>query len=114
MTGRRRKQAEAGGIAVDRLRSIVERVERLEEERKALAEDIKVVYAEAKAAGFHVKAVKQIVRDRRADLAAWKDFQAALRQYRAALGMLADAPLGEAALAGASSTLAGAAPRGSA
>jgi uncharacterized protein (UPF0335 family) len=46
------QDAEVGGIAVDRLRSIIERVERLEEERKALGDDIKDIFAEAKSAGF--------------------------------------------------------------
>ena len=45
-------ESEVGGIAADRLRSIIERVERLEEERKALADDIKDIFAEAKSAGF--------------------------------------------------------------
>ncbi|KXV69888.1 hypothetical protein AD952_14045, partial [Acetobacter cerevisiae] len=48
---------QVGGIAADRLRSIIERVERLEEERKALAEDIKDVFTEAKSAGFDVRTV---------------------------------------------------------
>jgi uncharacterized protein (UPF0335 family) len=46
---------EVGGIAGDRLRSIIERIERLEEERKSLGDDIKDIYAEAKSAGFDVK-----------------------------------------------------------
>ncbi|MFN3449860.1 MAG: GapR family DNA-binding domain-containing protein, partial [Roseococcus sp.] len=52
---------EVGGIAADRLRSIVERIERLEEERKALASDIKDIYAEAKSAGFEVKVIRQLI-----------------------------------------------------
>ena len=52
---------EVGGIAVDRLRSIIERIERLEEERKALANDIKDIYAEAKSAGFDVKVVRTLI-----------------------------------------------------
>ena len=53
--------AEVGGIAADRLRSIVERIERLEEERKGLADNIKDIFAEAKSAGFDVKVVRQII-----------------------------------------------------
>ena len=49
---------EAGGIAVDRLRKIVERIERLEEERKGLASDIRDIYAEAKSAGFDVPVIR--------------------------------------------------------
>ncbi|MEW9275234.1 DUF2312 domain-containing protein [Gluconobacter oxydans] len=51
---------QTGGIAADRLRSIIERVERLEEERKALAGDIKDIFSEAKSAGFDVKIIKQM------------------------------------------------------
>ena len=54
-----------GGIAADRLRSIVERVERLEEERKGLAGDIKDIFTEAKSAGFDVKVLRQIIRIRK-------------------------------------------------
>ena len=54
-----------GGIAADRLRSIVDRIERLEEERKALGGDIRDIYAEAKSAGFDVKVLRQLIRVRR-------------------------------------------------
>ena len=53
-------EAKTGGIAADRLRSLVERIERLEEERKALGSDIKDIYAEAKSAGFDVKVLRQL------------------------------------------------------
>ncbi|MXV58434.1 GapR family DNA-binding domain-containing protein, partial [Saccharibacter sp. EH70] len=54
-----------GGIAADRLRSIVERVERLEEERKALGSDIRDIFTEAKSAGFDVKVIKEIIKIRK-------------------------------------------------
>ncbi|HET6236450.1 MAG TPA: GapR family DNA-binding domain-containing protein, partial [Acetobacteraceae bacterium] len=54
--------AKTGGIAADRLRSLVERIERLEEERKALGSDIRDIYAEAKSAGFDVKVLRQLIR----------------------------------------------------
>ncbi len=57
--------ASHGNIAADRLRSIVERIERLEEERKALGSDIKDIYAEAKSAGFDVKVLRQLIRLRK-------------------------------------------------
>ena len=63
---------EVGGIAVDRLRSIIERVERLEEERKALASDIKDIFAEAKSAGFDVKVVRQIISSARRSRPRWR------------------------------------------
>jgi uncharacterized protein (UPF0335 family) len=78
---------QVGGIAADRLRSIVERVERLEEERKALASDIKDVFAEAKSAGFEVKVIRQIIRIRRQEPMEVETEQALLDLYRRALGM---------------------------
>jgi uncharacterized protein (UPF0335 family) len=80
-------EAEVGGIAADRLRSIVERIERLEEERKALAGDIKDIYAEAKSAGFDVKVVRQIISIRRKEPAEVEEQETLLDLYRRALGM---------------------------
>ena len=59
--------ADIGGVAADRLKTIVERIERLEEEKSALTADIREVYAEAKGTGFDVKALRQIVRLRKMD-----------------------------------------------
>ncbi|MGB0684139.1 MAG: DUF2312 domain-containing protein [Magnetovibrionaceae bacterium] len=59
--------AETGGIAADRLRSFIERIERLEEEKAALAQDIKEVYAEAKSTGFDTKVMRQVIRLRKMD-----------------------------------------------
>jgi uncharacterized protein (UPF0335 family) len=78
---------EVGGIAADRLRSIVERIERLEEERKALANDIKDIYAEAKSAGFDVKVVRQIISIRKKEPAEVEEQETLLDLYRRALGM---------------------------
>src|SRR5574338_1186545 len=89
---------DVGGIAGDRLRSLVERIERLEEEKRDLATDIKEVYAEAKGAGFDVKIMRQLVRERRLDRDDFDEQQTLLDIYRRALGMLADTPLGEAAV----------------
>lgn len=82
-----RREAEAGGIAADRLRSIVERIERLDEERRALASDIKDIFSEAKSAGFDVKVLRQVPRDRRAEPAELENFESLLDLYRRALGM---------------------------
>ena len=76
-----------GGIAADRLRSIIERVERLEEERKALAGDIKDIFAEAKSAGFDVKVIRQIIRIRKQEPAEVEEQETLLDVYRRALGM---------------------------
>ena len=76
-----------GGIAADRLRSIIERVERLEEERKELADDIKDIFAEAKAAGFDVKVIRQLIRIRKQEPADVEEQETLLDLYRRALGM---------------------------
>lgn len=83
----------------DQIKAIVERVERLEEEKKAIADDIRDVYAEAKGNGFDVKALREIVRIRKQDAEKRKEHEAVLEVYMHALGMLADLPLGQAAIA---------------
>jgi uncharacterized protein (UPF0335 family) len=71
----------------ERLKSIIERVERLEEEKAALAEDIKEIYAEAKGNGFDTKALKQIVKIRKMDEQKRKEEQEILELYLSAIGM---------------------------
>ena len=78
---------DVGGIAADRLRSIIERIERLEEERKSLADDIKDIFAEAKSAGFEVKVIRQIIRLRKQEPAEVEEQETLLDLYRRALGM---------------------------
>ena len=78
---------EVGGIAADRLRSIVERVERLEEEKKALSSDIKDVFAEAKSAGFEVRVIRQIIRIRKQEPAEVEEQETLMALYLRALGM---------------------------
>jgi uncharacterized protein (UPF0335 family) len=80
-------EAKTGGIAADRLRSLVERIERLEEERKALGSDIKDIYAEAKSAGFDVKVLRQLIRIRKQEPADVEEQETLLDVYRRALGM---------------------------
>ena len=90
MSGAAAKQdqvAEVGGIAADRLRSIVERIERLEEERRGLADNIKDIFAEAKSAGFDVKVVRQIISIRKKEPAEVEEQETLLDLYRRALGM---------------------------
>ncbi|NIE81451.1 DUF2312 domain-containing protein [Asaia sp. As-1742] len=76
-----------GGIAVDRLRSVIERVERLEEERKTLAGDIKDIFAEAKSAGFDVHTIKNIIKLRKKEPSEIEEQETLLDIYRRALGM---------------------------
>jgi len=78
---------EVGGIAADRLRSIVERVERLEEEKKALSSDVKDIMAEAKSAGFDVKVIRQVIRIRQQEPAEVEEQETLMDLYRRALGM---------------------------
>ncbi len=80
-------EPEVGGIAADRLRSIVERIERLEEERRALAGDIKDIYTEAKSAGFDAKVLRALIRLRRQETAEVEEQETLLDLYRRALGM---------------------------
>ena len=76
------------GIAGDRLRSLIERIERLEEEKAALAGDIREVYAEAKGSGFDTKIMRQIVRLRKMDKADLQEQETLLDLYKRALGLL--------------------------
>src|SRR6185437_6043521 len=83
---------DVGGIAGERLKSFIERVERLEEEKRALAEDIKEVYAEAKGVGFDVKIMRQIVKIRKMDQDDLDEQETLLDVYKRALGMIPDLP----------------------
>ncbi|MBC8049221.1 MAG: DUF2312 domain-containing protein [Chitinophagales bacterium] len=74
--------------ARDQLKTIVERIERLEEEKAALASDIKEVYAEAKGNGFDTKALRSVVRIRKQDMSERREAEAVLATYMQALGML--------------------------
>ncbi|CDO58958.1 MULTISPECIES: DUF2312 domain-containing protein [Parvibaculaceae] len=82
--------AQTGGVARDQLKSIVERIERLEEEKAALAGDIREVYAEAKGNGYDVKALRRVVRERKLDRAEFQEQEAIIDLYRSALGLAAD------------------------
>ena len=75
------------GIAKEQLRALIERIERLEEEKQALADDIREVYAEAKANGFDSKILRQVIRIRKQDAAERQEQEAVLDLYLAALGM---------------------------
>jgi uncharacterized protein (UPF0335 family) len=75
-------------FAKDQLRAFIERVERLEEEKKTISDDIRDVYAEAKAVGYEVKALRTIVRLRKQDADERKEYETVLETYMNALGML--------------------------
>ncbi len=76
-----------GGIAAEALRQTIERIERLEEEKKALQGDIKDVYAQAKSQGFDTKIIRQIVRLRKMEDHEREETEQLLDLYKAAIGM---------------------------
>ena len=76
-----------GSIAADELRLLIERIERLEEEKKAIADDVRDVYAEAKARGYDAKIMRQIVRLRKMETHDRQEMEAILDTYKAALGL---------------------------
>ena len=78
----------AEGVAADELRSFVERIERLEEEKKALADDIKDVFAELKGRGFDVAAVRQLLKIRKQDSGERLELESILEIYKNAMGMI--------------------------
>ena len=77
--------ADVGGIAADQLRSLIARIERLEEEKAVLATDIREVYAEAKAHGFDPKIMRQVVRLRKMEVADRQEQEALLDLYLVAV-----------------------------
>ena len=79
--------ADIGGIVSERLRTIIERIERLEEEKSALAEDIREIFSEAKSAGFDVKILRQVIRLRKLDNSDRQEQEAMLDLYKRALDM---------------------------
>ena len=79
--------ADVGGIAADRLKSFIERIERLEEEKAALTADIREVYAEAKATGFDTKIMRQVVKLRKMDSNDREEQEELLDLYKRAVGL---------------------------
>ena len=76
-----------GTVAADELRLLIERIERLEEEKKAMADDIRDVYAEAKARGYDPKTMRSVVRLRKMENHVRQEAEALLDTYKAALGL---------------------------
>jgi len=79
---------ESIALAKDQLKAVVERIERLEEEKKAIADDIRDVYAEAKGNGYDTKALRTVIRLRKQDKAERQEQEAVLETYMHALGMI--------------------------
>ena len=80
--------ADAGGIAADRLKSFIERIERLEEEKSAIAGDIREVYSEAKSTGFETKIMRQVVRLRKMEAHDREEQEQLLDLYKRAVGLV--------------------------
>jgi uncharacterized protein (UPF0335 family) len=78
---------DSSGISADRLRSIIKRIEKLEEDKAAISDDIKEVYAEAKGTGFDVKVIRQIVRMRKVEVEKRRELSELLELYMSAIGM---------------------------
>ncbi len=85
--------ADTGGVAAGQLRSFIERIERLEEEKKGLSDDIRDVFAEAKGNGFDTKVMRQVIRLRKKEPAERQEEEAILDLYLHALGMAPSADL---------------------
>jgi len=85
----------SGNFSADQLNQLVARIERLEEEKKALADDIREVYAEAKAHGFDTKILRQVIKLRKLDRAELAEQESLLQVYMDALGMQTDAEAAE-------------------
>ncbi|MFY9286993.1 MAG: DUF2312 domain-containing protein [Alphaproteobacteria bacterium] len=77
----------SGAVSSERLRSIIKRIEKLEEDKAAVGEDLKEVYSEAKGTGFDVKIIRQIVRIRKMELEKRREQEELLELYKSALGM---------------------------
>jgi uncharacterized protein (UPF0335 family) len=85
--------ADVGGVAGERLRAFIQRIERLEEEKKTISDDIRDVFAEAKSNGFDPKIMRQVLRLRQMESSDRQEQEALLETYLAALGMAE--PVGE-------------------
>jgi len=85
--------SDVGGVAGERLRSFIQRIERLEEEKKTISDDIREVFAEAKSTGFDPKIMRQVIKLRKMETADRQEQEALLETYLAALGMAE--PVGE-------------------
>lgn len=84
--------------AKDQLKAFVERIERLEEEKKTISDDIRDVYAESKGNGFDVKALRAVIRLRKQDAQKRAEHELIVETYMHSLGMLVGTPLGDAAV----------------
>jgi uncharacterized protein (UPF0335 family) len=80
--------AKVGGIDSDNLKQIIDRIERLEEEKKSIADDIKEVYAQAKSQGYDAKIIREIIKIRKTDHETLQEIEFLIDTYKRALGMV--------------------------
>lgn len=78
---------DTGGVSGQRLKAFIERIERLEEEKAALAEDVKDIYAESKAVGFDTKTIRKVIRLRKMDKEKRQEEEELLELYKSAIGL---------------------------
>ena len=81
------EEKDTGGLSGQRLKAYIERIERLEEEKAGLAEDVKDIYAEAKATGFNVKTMRKVIRLRKMDTEKRREEEELLSLYKCAIGL---------------------------
>ena len=78
---------DTGGVSGQRLKAFIERIERLEEEKSGLAEDVRDIYAESKAVGFDVKIIRRVIKLRKMDAEKRREVDELLELYKAAIGL---------------------------
>ncbi len=88
VTALKADDSDTGGVSGKRLKAFIERLERLEEEKTALSEDIKEVYAEAKGTGFDTKTIRKLIRLRKMDAEKRQEEDALLELYKSAIGLV--------------------------
>lgn len=88
VTALKADDSDTGGVSGKRLKAFIERLERLEEEKAALSEDIKEVYAEAKGTGFDTKTIRKLIRLRKMDSEKRQEEDALLELYKSAIGLI--------------------------
>lgn len=88
VTALKADDSDTGGVSGKRLKTFIERLERLEEEKTALSEDIKEVYAEAKGTGFDTKTIRKLIRLRKMDAEKRQEEDALLELYKSAIGLV--------------------------
>ena len=88
----------SNGVDGEHLRAFIERIEKLEEEKRSIADDVKEIYVEAKSMGFDPKIIREVIRIRKQDKSKREEFEAVLELYLNALGDFVETDLGRASM----------------